>query len=193
MRLAGLTVHFKVWDVNDPFDQLHGPGTGDEIVGVELVDGDQDGPDNRGSDLAPRTYPPVLTNENGEAMVLVTVSLQPAASGLAAGFSIQPARRDDLCALRLQGFVQAPKTGPYWFLVRSDDGSRLWIGAELVVDNDGLHSSLELSGVIAWEAGLHAIRVDVFERTGGAELVVSWEAPGRTRQQIRPEALCRRP
>jgi len=120
-------------------------------------------------------------------------ALQPTASGVAAGFSIQPARRDDLWALRFQGFVKAPKTGPYRFFVRSDDGSRLWIGDELVVDNGGLHSSLELSGVIALEAGLHAIRVDMFERTGGAELVVSWEAPGMTRQQIRSEALCRRP
>ena len=42
--IAGLTVHFKVWDVDDPFDQLRGQGSGDEIVGVELVDGDQSGP-----------------------------------------------------------------------------------------------------------------------------------------------------
>jgi hypothetical protein len=118
---------------------------------------------------------------------------QPAASGVATGFSIEPARRDDLWALSFQGFVKAPQTGPYRFFVRSDDGSRLWIGDELVVDNDGLHSSLELSGVIALDAGLHAIHVDMFERTGGAELVVSWEAPGMTKQQIRPEALYRRP
>jgi len=120
-------------------------------------------------------------------------ALRPTASGVAADFSIQPARRDDLWALSFQGFVNAPTTGPYRFFVRSDDGSRLWIGDELVVDNDGLHSSLERSGVLALEAGLHVIRVDMFERTGGAELVVSWEAPGMTRQQIRPEVLFRRP
>ncbi len=120
-------------------------------------------------------------------------ALQPMASGVADGFSIQTARRDDRWALRFQGFVKAPKAGPYRFFVRSDDGSRLWIGDELVVDNDGLHSSRELHGVIALEAGWHAIRVDMFERTGGAELVVSWETPGMTRQRIRPEALGRRP
>jgi hypothetical protein len=41
--------------------------------------------------------------------------------------------------------------------------------------------------------GLHAIRVDMFEQTGGAELIVSWGTPGITREQIRPEALFRRP
>jgi len=65
-----------IWDVDDPFDQLHGPGSQDEIVGVELVDGDQDGPDNRGSDPAPGTYSAV-TDENGEAVKIITVSMQP--------------------------------------------------------------------------------------------------------------------
>ncbi len=139
---------------------------------------------------------PGLTYEyyEGQFSTLRDVAaLQPTASGMASSFSIQPARRDDLWALRFQGFIKAPKTGPYRFFVRSDDGSRLWIGDELVVDNDGLHSSLELSGVIALEAGWHAIRVEMFERTGGAELLVSWEAPGMAKQQIPSEYLCRRP
>jgi len=120
-------------------------------------------------------------------------SLSAVASGVADVFSIQPARRDDLWALCFEGFAKVPKTGVYRIYLRSDDGSRLWIGDELVVENDGLHSSLEKSGVIALEAGLHPIRVAMFERTGGAELVVSWESPGLPRHDIPPAVLRHRP
>jgi alpha-L-fucosidase len=116
-------------------------------------------------------------------------AIKSVAGGVIEDFSVKAARRDDLWTLRFDGFVSVPKTGPYRFFVRSDDGSRLWIGDELVVDNDGLHSSLEKSGVIALEAGLHPIRVAMFEQTGGEELVVSWEAPGLAKQQIPSGAL----
>jgi len=66
-----LEVHFKVWDVDDPFDQLHGPGSDDEIVGVELVDDDQ-----VGGETAPFTDSDD-TDETGRAEVMVTVSMQP--------------------------------------------------------------------------------------------------------------------
>lgn len=120
-------------------------------------------------------------------------AIKPAADGVTEEFSVKPARRDDLWALRFDGYVKVSKAGPCRFFVRSDDGSRLWIGDELVVDNDGLHSSLEKSGVIALEAGLHPIRVAMFERTGGDELVVSWEAPGLPKQMISTSVLWRRP
>jgi len=74
--IAGLTVYFKVWDVDDPFDQLHGPGSADEIVGVELVDDDQVGGDNRGGWTDPYTDSD-QTDETGRAEITVTVSMQP--------------------------------------------------------------------------------------------------------------------
>ncbi len=119
--------------------------------------------------------------------------VHPVATGVAPDISVKPARRDDLWCLRFDGFLKVPRTGPYRLYLTSDDGSRLWIGDDLVVDNDGLHSSFEKSGVVALEAGLHPIRVAMFEQTGGSELVVSWEAPGLTKRQIPTGALWRRP
>lgn len=74
--IADLEVHFKVWDVDDPFDQLHGPGSADEIVGVELVDGNRVGRDNRGGWTDPYTDSDE-TDETGRAEIIVTVSMQP--------------------------------------------------------------------------------------------------------------------
>ncbi|MBU0717286.1 MAG: hypothetical protein KJ749_03480 [Planctomycetes bacterium] len=33
-----VTVHFQVWDVDDPFDQLHGPGGANDVANVSLID-----------------------------------------------------------------------------------------------------------------------------------------------------------
>jgi alpha-L-fucosidase len=120
-------------------------------------------------------------------------AVQPVATGAAPDISVKPARRDDLWCLRFDGFLKVPRTGPYRLYLTSDDGSRLWIGDDLVVDNDGLHSSFEKSGVVALEAGLHPIRVAMFEQTGGDELAVAWESPGLPKQPIPAAALWRKP
>jgi hypothetical protein len=79
----------------------------------------------------------------------------------------------------------------YRLATRSDDGSCLWIGDKLVVDNDKPHSAHEESGVIALAAGVHPIRVEFFENSGGYELKVLWSGPGVAREEIPAAALLR--
>ncbi|MGB2985951.1 MAG: hypothetical protein WBE26_08710, partial [Phycisphaerae bacterium] len=69
--ISGVTVYFKVWDVDDPFDQLHS-----DMPDVSLIDGNTTGPDNRGSGPAesPQT---ATTDEDGKATVTFTVFTQP--------------------------------------------------------------------------------------------------------------------
>jgi hypothetical protein len=117
--------------------------------------------------------------------------LAPARSGTSAGFDLSPRTRQAQFAFRFRGFVRVPADGVYRFFVRSDDGSRLWIGDQLVVDNDGLHSSREESGVIALAAGLHPLTVAMFEQSGGFGLEVSYEGPGIARQPVPSAALFR--
>ena len=78
---------------------------------------------------------------------------------------------DDVGAV-FTGWVHATEAGEWRFGTNSDDGSALYIGDQRVVDNDGLHGMVERSGTIALEAGWHAIRVEFFERGGGAGLIV---------------------
>jgi alpha-L-fucosidase len=73
-------------------------------------------------------------------------------------------------ALRFTGYVEVARDDVYLFELASDDGSRLAIGGELVVDNDGLHSTIAQRGRIALAAGAHRIEVGWFNKTGGAEL-----------------------
>src|SRR3546814_11286121 len=47
----------------------------------------------------------------------------------------------DSFAVRWEGFVEAPTTGNYTFWTQSDDGVRLWVNGNLVIDNWTLHRS----------------------------------------------------
>lgn len=82
------------------------------------------------------------------------------------------------------GWIDVPATGVWSFFTESDDGSRLWIGATLVVDNDGIHALTERSGSVALAAGRHPVRIEFFERTGSAGLIASWQGPGVAKAPI---------
>lgn len=120
-------------------------------------------------------------------------SLKPAASGTAPTFSLGRHGGGDHFALEFTGYVRVPKDGVYLFYTRSDDGSRLYIGDDLVVDNDGLHSALEKGGFAALKAGLHPIRVGYFEAAGEVEVLeVYYEGRGLDKQPIPAKALFHR-
>ncbi|MAC18572.1 MAG: hypothetical protein CMJ23_02645 [Phycisphaerae bacterium] len=76
------------------------------------------------------------------------------------------------------GWINVPSSGVWTLGTESDDGSRLSIGDQVVVDNDGLHGMQSRSGSIGLDAGRHAIRIEFFERGGGAGCVVKAGGPG---------------
>ena len=101
-----------------------------------------------------------------------------------------PRDRDaDNFAVLLTGFIKIEKDGIYTFYTTSDDGSTLYIGDTLVVDNDAAHAAQEKSGQIALAAGYHPIRVKYFELDGDESLSVAYEGPGLTKQNIPASVL----
>ena len=103
-------------------------------------------------------------------------SMTPLEVGVAETVAL-PAREERV-GYRFSGLVEVEHDDVYTFSLASDDGSRLWIDGELVVDNDGLHGTVEKRGHVALAAGAHALRVDWFNGTGGAELVLKCAALG---------------
>jgi len=103
--------------------------------------------------------------------------LTPVATGTQATFDLSNKLRDFAYAIEFEGYYEAPEDGQYTFATRSDDGSKLFIGDQLVVDNDGLQSATTEDGIIGLKAGTHKIRVAYFERTGSEFLSVSVKAP----------------
>lgn len=69
--------------------------------------------------------------------------------------------------LILKGYIRIPVDGIYTFHLNSDDGSILYVNNEVIVDNDGTHSSREKVGQYALKAGYHSIEVRYFDHNGG--------------------------
>ncbi len=112
--------------------------------------------------------------------------LEPQASGVVPEITLdvpQLKRRDGF-ALRFSGTLQIDKAGRYRFFTNSDDGSRLYIGDELVVDNDGDHGMVEKRGGLRLSAGSHPLVVTYYDQGGGDGLTVSWSGPGFEKQPI---------
>jgi hypothetical protein len=118
-------------------------------------------------------------------------ALTAAETGNTANYDLSVRNRDDLFAFSFTGFVNIPSDGEYTFYTSSDDGSRLYIGTTLVVDNDGLHGTLEKSGKIGLKAGKHAVTVNFFEQGGGEVLTVSYSSSTIAKQLVPNAALFR--
>ena len=103
----------------------------------------------------------------------------PSTGGIFAGSGLS----DDVGAV-FEGLIEVPTTATYTLYVESDDGSRLLIGDEEVVNNDGLHGMNEESGTMLLAAGLHRVRVEFFERGGGAGVIARIEGGGLSKQVI---------
>jgi glucose/arabinose dehydrogenase len=116
-------------------------------------------------------------------------SLTPVKSGTGSAFQLSDRNSNDLFAFRFQGYVNVPADGQYTFYTRSDDGSQLYIGSQMVVNNDGLHAAEERSGTIGLKAGYHAVTVTYFEKYGEEVLGVSYAGPGLSKQSIPASAL----
>ncbi len=112
--------------------------------------------------------------------------MKPQASGIVPEITMNvPQRKEaDRFALRFSGVIQIDVSGKYTFFTSSDDGSRLYIGDQLVVDNDGLHGMAEKSGAIDLPAGAHPIVVTYFDNGGGDGLEVSWSGPKINKEKI---------
>lgn len=102
-------------------------------------------------------------------------------------------RADDLYAYQFAAYLEVDQPGVYTFFLQSDDGSRLEINGQTVVEIDGVHAFIEGAGTIALAAGRHHILVSYFERLGGDDLAVTWSGPGFARQSIPGERLSSAP
>ena len=112
--------------------------------------------------------------------------LRPAKSGVVYEidlFGLEDPREDHF-AIRFVGMVRIETAGSHTFYSKSDDGTKLYVNGQEVVDNDGNHGAIERSGSIDLEPGIAEIVVEYFESSGGEHLEVSWLRPGSAREPL---------
>lgn len=85
------------------------------------------------------------------------------------------------------GKLKAPETGSYLLGLQSDDGARLWLDGELVIDDWGPHgySMTPTQKNVMLEAGrMYDIRVDYYQHEWNSRVKLSWIRPGDAARKL---------
>ncbi len=83
------------------------------------------------------------------------------------------------------GSVQATASEMYTFYVNSDDGVRLWVDNQLIVNNWVGQAATEYSGQIALRAGKrYDIKLEYYQAIKGAVAELCWSSPSTPKQLI---------
>jgi hypothetical protein len=83
--------------------------------------------------------------------------------------------------VRWTGLVQPLFSEPYTFSTTTDDGVRLWVNGQPIIDKWVAQSPTTWNGLINLQAQqLYAIEMDYFQAGGGAVAQLSWSSPSTT-------------
>ncbi len=102
-------------------------------------------------------------------------------------------KRPGQFAIRYKTYLQVDQPGQYKFYLRSDDGSKLFVNGNEVVNNDGQHGPIERTGKVEMPMGRSEVVVEYFNAGGGSWLEVYYRGPGIPKQIVPPEKLFLRP
>ena len=101
--------------------------------------------------------------------------------------SPDPAINPDFFAARWYGQIQPLFTDAWTFTARTDDGVRLWVDGQLLVDQWVIHGATDYSGTITLDTSKHRILMEYFERQVAASAQLSWSnASGTISQSFVP-------
>ena len=96
-----------------------------------------------------------------------------------------PGIGEDEFTVRWEGELEAQFAEPYAFQVVSDDRIRLWLNAELIIDEWYEHAEAKSTAVVNLEAGRrYVVRLDFFENRGRAMVRFLWSSPSTPLQPV---------
>lgn len=97
--------------------------------------------------------------------------------------------RADRFGYRFRAFVDVPASGQIEFKTRSDDGVRLTVDDQLLIDEWHDQAPAEFTASLWLERGRHSLELQYFENQGGEELALQWKLPGAEFAPLPPEAV----
>ena len=106
--------------------------------------------------------------------------LKPVQSGTADSlfsFKKLPVNKNFACVF--EGYIKIPEDGYYIFATVSNNGSRLFLGNKLLIDENDIHSS-ETAGsfIIPLEKGFYPVRLEYFQKDAEPSLQFVYLNPG---------------
>jgi hypothetical protein len=132
------------------------------------------------------TGPPTWTNYDG------TINFNWIGEGPFPDPPFASSQSTNYFTIRWVGQVQ-----PYWnvsqnytFYTKTDDGARLWVDGQLLVDHWVNQGATEWSGTIALGTSPVDVVFEYFETTSSASAVLSWDSPSVGKGPIPQQQMC---
>ena len=93
-------------------------------------------------------------------------------------------------SVRWRGWFIPRYSETYWISTRSDDGVRVWVGQNLLIQNWTNHAPTRDQASIDLVAGEpYYIQIEYFENRGGAVMELNWESDSQPFEAIPSDAL----
>ena len=120
---------------------------------------------------------------------LIRVQIDPTVNfdwGLTNPSGIDP----ETFSARWSGLLEAPYSGTYTFYTNSDDGVRLWVNNQKLIDNWTDHAATQNTGTINLSAGAkYPIKLEYYDNTYHAVIQLFWSHPNIAYQIIPKDKL----
>jgi hypothetical protein len=99
--------------------------------------------------------------------------------------------QNDKVTVRWTGRIQVPQTDTYTFSMVGDNGFRLWVDNQLIIDHwvDDWDNPQTGTPISLTAGSYSTVKVEFFEDFGGSNLHLSWSAPSLAKQIVPTSAL----
>jgi hypothetical protein len=121
---------------------------------------------------------------------LIMVRIDPTIDFSWGNGSPDPSINVDGFTVRWTGMIEVPASAIYTFHTQTDDGIRLYVNGQLIINNWTDHGNTHDSGDISLKTGQkYEIIMEWYENGGGAVCELSWESSTIARQAIPSQYL----
>jgi hypothetical protein len=128
--------------------------------------------------------------DNPDFTSLKLTRIDPAVDFDWAAGSPDPSLGVDTFSVRWTGQVEAPVSGTYTFYTVTDDGARLWVNNQLLIDKWIDQPATEWSGTMALTAGQkYDVKLEYYENGSDASAHLLWSAGALAKQPIPQDRL----
>ena len=110
----------------------------------------------------------------------------PKAVGATGAFDLTVKKRQDNFSISYSGFIAIKKDGFYTFEINADNQERLYIGGNIVAQKG---SASIIGKKVALAKGMHSLKHDYMQKTGGSNLYLAYAGPGFAKKNISPRDL----
>ena len=100
-------------------------------------------------------------------------------------FDLSPRTRNEAIGFVFEGNLIVPQAGKYTFYLDSDDGSRLTLDGNKILEYDGIHGLGKVQKVsLQLSQGRLPIKLEYFQNVFGYGLYVAWSGPGFDKRML---------